>query len=172
MLDAKSGEPLPGAEVLSWTFDNQNRRVARPKLLTDENGFFYFVAKENVRYALHARHHGQELGSLQDYSRSYNEIAVDERVFFFTDRAIYRPGQTIQYKGIAVKIDSWQDDYQLLTAGKSASFSPIPMARNRPTETALQRLWFLFRQLRGAARSVDGFDADSRRRRAGWRGAN
>ena len=114
MLDAKSGEPLTGAEVLSWTLDNQNRRTARPKLLTDENGFFSFMATNNVRYALHARHHGQELGSFQDYSTSYDQIAVDERVFFFTDRAIYRPGQTIQYKGIAVKIDQRQDDYQLL----------------------------------------------------------
>src|SRR6185369_49244 len=87
---------------------------ARPNVLTDENGFFSFIATNNVRYALHARHHGQDLGSLQDYSTSYDQIGVEERVYFFTDRAIYRPGQTIQYKGIALKVDQRHDDYQPL----------------------------------------------------------
>ena len=36
--------------------------------------------------------------------------------FFFTDRAIYRPGQTIQYKGICIWVDHAKDDYHTLKA--------------------------------------------------------
>src|ERR1019366_5592167 len=32
----------------------------------------------------------------------------------FTDRAIYRPGQTIQYKGICLAVDLARDNYQTL----------------------------------------------------------
>ena len=33
---------------------------------------------------------------------------------FFTDRAIYRPGQTIQYKGICLWVDQTKDNYEVL----------------------------------------------------------
>ena len=33
---------------------------------------------------------------------------------FFTDRAIYRPGQTIQYKGICLWVDQAKDNYEVL----------------------------------------------------------
>jgi uncharacterized protein YfaS (alpha-2-macroglobulin family) len=119
VLDARTGEPVPGAEVESWGLGNQGNRIAGPKVTTDDNGFFSFKAENNVGYLIRARHHGQELASAENYHANGYVIealsSLDaERVFFFTDRAIYRPGQTIQYKGIAVKIDQRQDDYQVL----------------------------------------------------------
>src|ERR1022692_1525838 len=36
------------------------------------------------------------------------------RTIFFTDRAIYRPGQTIQYKAICLWADPTKDNYETL----------------------------------------------------------
>ena len=33
---------------------------------------------------------------------------------FFTDRSLYRPGQTIDYKGICIRVDQQGDDYSVL----------------------------------------------------------
>ncbi len=38
--------------------------------------------------------------------RPYKWHRVINRTFFFTDRAIYRPGQTVYFKGIAIKVDN------------------------------------------------------------------
>ena len=37
-----------------------------------------------------------------------------KHVVFFTDRSLYRPGQTIYYKGIAILVDQEGDDYKVL----------------------------------------------------------
>ena len=36
------------------------------------------------------------------------------RTIFFTDRSLYRPGQTIQYKGLCIRVDAEADNYQTL----------------------------------------------------------
>ncbi len=40
VLEALTGEPVAGAEVRSWHWDNQGNRVANAPVRTDENGFF------------------------------------------------------------------------------------------------------------------------------------
>ena len=37
-----------------------------------------------------------------------------KQVVFFTDRSLYRPGQTIYYKGIAILVDQEDDNYKVL----------------------------------------------------------
>ncbi|PYM14367.1 MAG: hypothetical protein DME18_06880, partial [Verrucomicrobia bacterium] len=112
LLDANSGEPVSGAEVMAWHLDNQGNRVAHPALTTDENGFFTFKANQNQNYLFRARHNGHELGSRQEYSAyRYERQRACDQTIFFTDRAIYRPGQTIQYKGICLHVDQEKDDY-------------------------------------------------------------
>src|SRR5204862_6455015 len=44
----------------------------------------------------------------------YERHRPSDQTIFFTDRASYRPGQTIQYKGICLHVDQERDDYQLL----------------------------------------------------------
>ena len=41
----------------------------------------------------------------------HNPPAVQPTSVFFTDRSIYRPGQTISYKGICIAVDQNQDNY-------------------------------------------------------------
>ena len=118
VLEANSGEPLAGAEVATWSLDNQGNRIANPAVKTDENGFFAFAGTQNRGYLLRVRHNGRELGSRQDYHSYQTEDQLRQRPFtqtiFFTDRAIYRPGQIIQYKGICLRVDQEKDNYEVL----------------------------------------------------------
>ena len=64
---------------------------------------------------MRARHNGRELGSQRDYHAYQSERSRPfEQTIFFTDRAIYRPGQTIQYKGICLRVNQETDNYELL----------------------------------------------------------
>ncbi len=116
VLKANSGEPVTGAEVAVWHLDNQGNRIADPTLATDDNGFFSIKPEQNRGYLLRARHHGQELASAGDLWAYNNpqESHPTAQTVFFTDRAIYRPGQTIQYKGICLWVDQSKDNYEVL----------------------------------------------------------
>jgi len=115
VLEANSGEPVSGAEIMAWHLDNQGNRVPRAPATTDENGFFSFKSEPNRSYLIRARHQGRELGSQQEYAGYQREPYQPQlQTVFFTDRAIYRPGQTIQYKGISLRVDQDNNNYQVL----------------------------------------------------------
>ena len=116
VLEADAGEPVKGAQIAVWHLDNQGNRVADPSLTTDENGLFSLKPAQNRGYLFRARHDGRELATESDLW-SYNNNTpqrVQYQTIFFTDRAIYRPGQTIQYKGISVLVDQAKDNYEVL----------------------------------------------------------
>ena len=85
---------------------------------TDENGFFSLKPEANRGYLFRARHNGQELataGDIWNYNYWNRQTQrPDAQTIFFTDRAIYRPGQTIQYKGICLWVDQTKDNYEVL----------------------------------------------------------
>ena len=118
VLEANSGEPVAGAEVMAWRLDNQGNRVADPSLTTDENGLFSMKPSEQRGYLFRARHNGRELATQGDmwvYDwQGRQRTPREAQTVFFTDRAIYRPGQTIQYKGICLRVDQEQDNYEVL----------------------------------------------------------
>ena len=67
----------------------------------------------NLLYVTHA---GQELATannLYPYANNYRQIP-QKQVVFFTDRSLYRPGQTIYFKGIAILVDQEGDNYKVL----------------------------------------------------------
>src|ERR1044071_9088264 len=115
VLEANSGEPVAGAEVTAWHLDPQGNRVPHPGLTTDTNGFFSFKPEQNHNYLFRTRHNGRELASQQEYAAYRSEPQrPGDQTLFFTDRAIYRPGQTVQYKGICLRVDPEKDDYKVL----------------------------------------------------------
>ncbi|HEY5480382.1 MAG TPA: alpha-2-macroglobulin family protein, partial [Verrucomicrobiae bacterium] len=118
VLKADSGEPVTGAEVAVWHLDNQGNRIADPTLTTDENGFFSIEPAQNAGYLFRARSGGQELATASDlWAYGYQnpqEPRPAAQTVFFTDRAIYRPGQAIQYKGICLWVDQTKDNYEVL----------------------------------------------------------
>jgi hypothetical protein len=116
VLRAESGDPVPNAEVMAWHLDRQGQRIPRGPFRTDEQGFFRTSVQAGFGSLLLARHNGQELSTLQDiYDHASHETEAQALTVFFTDRALYRPGQTIQYKGICVRVDTRQDEYRTLS---------------------------------------------------------
>ena len=65
----------------------------------------HYGSLRNPAYAILVEHDGHAV-STQNQVRSYgdrNAAKPFERTVFFTDRSIYRPGQTIRFKGICVR---------------------------------------------------------------------
>jgi hypothetical protein len=115
VLDAVSGEPIAGAEVEVWNVDNNgrwNREVIKNK--TDAMGFFEEKAKDRA-VLFYAKHEGAAVASAQMHLwRSQNEFDP-VKTYLFTDRSIYRPGQTIRFKGIHVHANTEKNDYRTLS---------------------------------------------------------
>lgn len=116
VLEAGSGEPVEVAEIAVWHLDNNGDRVADPGLTTDKEGFFSMKPSPNRGYLLRARHRGREVataGDLWGFNQP-SQLRPTAQTVFFTDRAIYRPGQMLQYKGICLWVDQNKDNYEVL----------------------------------------------------------
>jgi hypothetical protein len=63
-----------------------------------------------------AEHDGHKLAT-DTYStrEAAGPAAPREKTVFFTDRSLYRPGQTVRYKGICIRTDPALDDYRVLS---------------------------------------------------------
>lgn len=119
ILEADSGRPIPGAEVRAY---GRQGNVWQPlgSGKTDANGLFRIHTGRQQQVILYARHQDQELASHQGYWIYPQDRAARaaSRTVFFTDRVLYRPGQTVQYKGICIEGEPSQDTYRAM-AGQS-----------------------------------------------------
>ncbi|MBO9619315.1 MAG: alpha-2-macroglobulin [Niabella sp.] len=125
VLDRNSGQPLANAAITVWnrqynygTRKNNNTEVAH--FTTNKDGYFQFIRKadENpglttgYNYLIDIRYNGERFFMDDNnygyyYYNDYTPRAQKKstRIFFFTDRSLYRPGQTVYFKGIAVRYD-------------------------------------------------------------------
>src|SRR5262249_3237202 len=121
VLKASSGEPISGAKVRTWSRDNNNRFQVGPIVETDQNGLFRIDARPDPRtgrgWLFLATHNGQELAAQNDfygYQKPVGPGLTQGQTVLFTDRSLYRPGQTIQFKGICLRADAQSDKYETL----------------------------------------------------------
>jgi len=116
VLEANSGEPVANAQVRSWFRVRNNPRAAGPTAKTDENGLFSIQSANNQSYLIHVRHEGQQLAASRDYSVYRRDMKARPftRTIFFTDRSLYRPGQTVQYKGLCIDVNHQTDNYKTI----------------------------------------------------------
>lgn len=120
VLNALSGEPLAGASVRAWVRDRKSGRFEPGDTVTsNENGLFRF-ALQNQACVFLAEQREHRLATAHDYTGSAGQRAPapEARTVFFTDRSLYRPGQTISYKGICLLADQSGDRYETL-AGRT-----------------------------------------------------
>ncbi|MCH5373906.1 MAG: MG2 domain-containing protein, partial [Planctomycetes bacterium] len=117
VLNAISGDPLANAQVQTWYQEQRGQRAAGPKTTSDENGMFRLKTDPRKSFLIYVTREGQALASARDYRNYTNngQPRPDERTVFFTDRSLYRPGQTIQYKGICIHVDQERDNYSTIT---------------------------------------------------------
>jgi len=120
LLHRETGKPLSSASVQVWEqrYDQKQSKYTRQKTqlyTTDVNGYFKLnnLSKDNYSYTyiLDIKHNGDKL-FMNEWMNEYYYYRNPEqketepidlrRIFFFTDRSIYRPGQPIYFKGIAV----------------------------------------------------------------------
>ena len=107
-IDRNHGAPVKEAKVKLNYLKNNNRNYSSKNYVTDALGEIK-IKKENNRY----RNINFEVAVNGDtayfgdfyINRLYrrNEDVAEYNSFLFTDRSIYRPGQTVYFKAIAIK---------------------------------------------------------------------
>jgi uncharacterized protein YfaS (alpha-2-macroglobulin family) len=128
VLEAGSGEPVAGAKVRMFNRQGNVWTQLVPTPLTDENGHFSITKQPGQlkipapadQFIFVADYHDQaisNLGSLYQYKAEPSETEYLQAVFF-TDRAIYRPGQIISYKGIAYRANEQDGSRSVLAREK------------------------------------------------------
>jgi uncharacterized protein YfaS (alpha-2-macroglobulin family) len=111
VVDRTTGAALPGVACQTWK-QNYNYTLQKyvrqdgKRYVTGEDGSFVMETKNNYSDSWNI-----EFTKNDDFLPSENSTYIyknstseynQTKVFFFTDRAIYRPGQTIYFKGIAL----------------------------------------------------------------------
>ncbi len=116
VIHRQNGKPSAYAEVELSYANNRNNKRSTKYFTTDRFGKFEF--KKNTNYYRDVQikvKTKDETGYFGDFyiNRKYNQNKNNDtqyRNFLFTDRSIYRPGQTVYFKGIAIKSKDGKTD--------------------------------------------------------------
>lgn len=110
IVDRNSGKPLVGAKVNIKNYDTGNYNAPiNENFTTDNKGQINFNAKSHYNNVVLTVNHNKEIATFGDYYLNENSVPSPEtenttiNSVLFTDRSIYRPGQTVYYKGIVLK---------------------------------------------------------------------
>ncbi|HOI45032.1 MAG TPA: MG2 domain-containing protein, partial [Candidatus Aminicenantes bacterium] len=116
-----SGEPVASAEVIlyEWSY-RDSAYIKKASALTDKIGAFDFKSGTSPEYGYHrllvVRRKGKiQLSETNPPSYYPREDPRRTQTVFFTDRSIYRPGQTIFFKALCLDIDRPNGDYALFS---------------------------------------------------------
>ena len=110
VLNRKTGVPMPGVNVDFYKekysyVKRQYEYVKLDKKLSDKDGYVE-IKNSNSYDNIKAKFtNGKDVLSPNNSFYSYSSREAEPKIndFIFTDRAIYRPGQTIYFKGISIK---------------------------------------------------------------------
>ncbi|MGB8195304.1 MAG: alpha-2-macroglobulin family protein, partial [Chitinophagaceae bacterium] len=143
VLNRETGEPLANARIQVWNnqFDPNKRDWGyrkRERLKSDHNGYFRINRKGNEVYnEIHldisagTDHILMEEEDNEDISEGYepDDISTGEDYkdseqysYLFTDRSIYRPGQVVYFKGIAITKDPETRKSKIIAGKKTTVF--------------------------------------------------
>ncbi len=119
VLDARTGEPLNRQKINIYKRNHKSDGIYEKfdDVTSNENGFWEFISNNrdwDFYFHLESSENGELLYSQRVDASYSNKKESASRVIFFTDRAIYRPGQRIFYKGICYKFDQEKDIYQTI----------------------------------------------------------
>ncbi|MGQ0739214.1 MAG: alpha-2-macroglobulin family protein [Bacteroidota bacterium] len=120
LLNRDNGQPLSKVSVQVWEqrYDYTQSKYIKEKgksYTTDGNGFFRMEKRKrepnnytSYSYLFDITHNGDRL-FMNDYTYDYyysntdtDEPKATNSIHLFTDRSIYRPGQTVYFKGIVL----------------------------------------------------------------------
>ncbi|TGE10199.1 alpha-2-macroglobulin family protein [Hymenobacter fodinae] len=139
VLNRRTGQPVVGVQVVPyWQSFNEknNMTVGRPgpAVTTDAGGLGQVALPADENSALLRLLLTRGADSLLDHTnRTYNPASsrinwqtIKTGTFLYTDRAIYRPGQTVYFKGI---VTEKKDGKAVLQAGKPVSIRLLDVNR-------------------------------------------
>jgi uncharacterized protein YfaS (alpha-2-macroglobulin family) len=135
VLHRETGQPVARANIQAWYryYDASTRKNKDRKgehLFTDKNGHFHIASsrnrqENNFRIEIATTDDRLFLGDYQYPVYRYIPEAIEKETlntFLFTDRSIYRPGQTVFFKGIIVKKDKPGDKSTIVPAYSTRVF--------------------------------------------------
>jgi len=106
-----NGHPLKNVKIQQKQLKSNNSTQIGEQLITNENGCAYTDKTETVNTALISKDNDSlSLNIYNYYSRPRAAIEY-KKTILFTDRPIYRPGQTIFYKGLLI---DYKDDKNVI----------------------------------------------------------
>ncbi len=117
VTDALTGQPITGAQVQAWSY---NHRASRFDTLdpttTNQHGIFSLGSNRQEMHHILVKHGNQQLAVANAVypSGMHAEPERWTRTQFFSDRAIYRPGQTVYFKGICFSSDQAKNEYSVV----------------------------------------------------------
>ena len=97
-LSGSTGEPLPGVGIQAYTREGRSNPVPGVKAVTGPDGRARIALPEGS--ALLLARHGDDVSSLGAYFYGGLDTEASAQTLFFTDRSIYRPGQTVFWKAL------------------------------------------------------------------------
>jgi len=144
VLNRETGQPLINAFVQVWErrYDYKTSDYIKEKgnsYKTDEKGFFRLKRNTQNSYdgfLLDISGNGDKLFMNDDQDNYYYNYdsqnnTENTSIFLFTDRSIYRPGQTLFFKGIAItsnlsqKKNSIDSNYQMTVYLRNANYQIV-----------------------------------------------
>ena len=142
VFDRKTGKPLENAQVSFYVekynyLKSEYEYKKQQSIKSDSNGYVQYSAPDDSYYSVRLRieYQSEEIvGYSYMYSYNYGKKSNKHvTVNLFTDRAIYRPGQTVYYKGICLNTDGI--DPELLTEYSTSVFLRDPNYQEVETQT-------------------------------------
>ncbi len=140
VIDRINGRPISGAKV-KLTYNENGKDSKKGKdFITDRNGRFVFQKDRKYYRNIEVKvSKNDDTGHFGDYyiSRSYRSNPQEKpnyNAYTFTDRSIYRPGQTVHYKSIVTK--TFKDNTEV-SGGLKATISLHDVNGVKVSETQL-----------------------------------
>ncbi len=159
IVNRDNGQPLASAVIQVWhqryDYNQSNYIKEKGKLYTsDANGFFKMdkPKKESTNYSNYSYQlditHGNDRLFMNDLESDYyyykntetEEPKITTSVHLFTDRSIYRPGQTVYFKGIVLsrnpkeKKGSVINDYSTTVILRDANYKDVDTIKVKTNE--------------------------------------
>ncbi len=115
VVDSYSGKPISEAKIRRYRYDHKNRsRYFVQSHKTNSNGLIEFKSNYNELIFCEDNSNNKAYRVVNFDYRRENEPETCIKYFTFTDRAIYRPGQTVYFKVIAVNYNKSINEYKVL----------------------------------------------------------
>lgn len=110
IMDRNNGKPIQNAKVKVTSYHGygDKRKEHNFTLYSDKNGWVDFNLNpnyRNTRFNITYKNDFASFGNYYFYNRktNNNENKIIVKSFLFTDRSIFRPGQTVYFKGILIQ---------------------------------------------------------------------